>query len=241
MGKRGRKPSNKRKGYFYEDEENAVIDYLAATNIDEKNAIYNAILKPAFTKMIESIIRRYNLYIPDEDFNQTFEDTMSFLVTKLNNYDPEKGKKAYSYCGTVCKNHLIYKVNQFNKMQKRVLPFDNVVNELSDDIKLSNEIDNNSSNFITELIEKTIIKINNMLLGKNNINLNENERKIGKALVVLLENWEDVLSMNGSVKLNKSAVLFFLRDSTNLSTKELRDGMKKFKIGYYNTKKILLN
>lgn len=241
MGKRGRKPSNKRKGYFYEEEENAVINYLITNNIDEKNAIYNTIIKPAFTKMIESIIRRYNLYIPDEDFNQTFDDTMSFLLTKLNNYNPEKGKKAYSYCGTVCKNYLIYKVNQFNKTQKRALPFDDVVNELSDDIKLSNEIDNSSNNFITELIEKTIIKINNMLLGKNNINLNENERKIGKALVILLENWEDVLSMNGSVKLNKSAVLFFLRDSTNLSTKELRDGMKKFKIGYYNTKKILLN
>ena len=93
MGKRGRKPSNKRKGYFYEEEENAVINYLITNNIDEKNAIYNTIIKPAFTKMIESIIRRYNLYIPDEDFNQTFDDTMSFLLTKLNNYNPEKGKK----------------------------------------------------------------------------------------------------------------------------------------------------
>ena len=240
MGKRGRKPSNERKGYFYEKEEKAVTDYLSSNDEEEKNEIFNYVIKPAFTKMIESIIRRYNLYIPDEDFDQTFDDTMSFLLTKLNNYDPEKGKKAFSYCGTVCKNFLIYKVNQFKKIQKRVLPFDDIVNEIRDDINFSSEIDE-SNKFINELIDKTIIKINNMLSENSNINLNVNERKIGEALLLLLENWEDILNTNGSPKLNKSSVLFFLRDATNLNTKELRDGMKKFKIGYYNIKKSLLS
>ena len=240
MGKRGRKPSNERKGYFYEKEEKAVTDYLSSNDEEEKNEIFNYVIKPAFTKMIESIIRRYNLYIPDEDFDQTFDDTMSFLLTKLNNYDPKKGKKAFSYCGTVCKNFLIYKVNQFKKIQKRVLPFDDIVNEIRDDINFSSEIDEGNK-FINELIDKTIIKINNMLSENSNINLNVNERKIGEALLLLLENWEDILNTNGSPKLNKSSVLFFLRDATNLNTKELRDGMKKFKIGYYNIKKSLLS
>lgn len=239
MGKRGRKPSNKRKGYFYEKEENAVIDYLATNDENKKNELYNIIIKPAFTKMIESIIRRYNLYIPDEDFEQTFNDTLSFLLTKLNNYNPEKGKKAYSYCGTVCKNYLIYKVNQFNKFQKKLMPFEDIVSEIKDDINFSSEMEDNY--FINDLIDKTIEKINNMLSENSTINLNFNERKIGKALVILLENWEEVLSTNGSAKLNKSAVLFFLRDTTNLSTKELRDGMKKFKIGYFNIKKAILS
>lgn len=239
MGKRGRKPSNERKGYFYEKEEKAVTDYLLSTNEEEKNRIYNTVIKPAFTKMIESIIRRYNLYIPDEDFDQTFNDTLSFLLTKLNNYDPNKNKKAYSYCGTVCKNYLICRINQFNKAQKRSLPFEDIVSEIKDDINFSSEIEDD--NFINELIDKTIKKINMMLDENSTINLNLNERKIGKALVILLENWEEVLSTNGSAKLNKSAVLFFLRDTTNLSTKELRDGMKKFKIGYFNIKKSILS
>lgn len=239
MGKRGRKPSNERKGYFYEKEEKAVIDYLLSTNNDEKNEIYNTIIKPAFTKMIESIIRRYNLYIPDEDFEQTFNDTLSFLLTKLNNFNPDKNKKAYSYCGTICKNYLICRINNFNKNQKRSLPFEDIISEIKDDINFSSEIEDND--FINEVIEKTIEKINTMLDGNSAINLNINERKIGKALVILLENWEEVLSVNGSAKLNKSAVLFFLRDTTNLTTKELRDGMKKFKIGYFNTKKSILS
>ena len=62
MAKRGRKPSKKRKGYFYEEQEQAVRDYIRAESEEERNKIFNTILLPAFTKMIESIIRRYNLY-----------------------------------------------------------------------------------------------------------------------------------------------------------------------------------
>jgi hypothetical protein len=64
MGKRGRKPSE-RKGYFYEKEERAIIDYINETDVDKKNKIFNTILYPALTKMIESIIRRYKLFVHD--------------------------------------------------------------------------------------------------------------------------------------------------------------------------------
>ena len=54
--------------------------------------------------MVESIIRRYKLYPPqDENFDETFNDTLSFLMTKIDRFNPNSGYKAYSYCGTVCK------------------------------------------------------------------------------------------------------------------------------------------
>ena len=90
--KRGRKPSKERKGYFYEVQEQAVVDYISTDDIHEKNRIFNEILKPAFTKMIESIIRRYRLYPPDEEFDQTFDDTMSFLMAIIINRS--------RFCGT---------------------------------------------------------------------------------------------------------------------------------------------
>ena len=71
MSKRGRKPKTERKGYFYEEQEEAVAKYLATNDIDERNEIFNTVLKPAFTKMIESIIRRYKLYVPEEEFDET--------------------------------------------------------------------------------------------------------------------------------------------------------------------------
>ena len=96
MAKRGRKPSAERKGYFYEEEESAFVKYLTTENYKEKNEIFNNILFPAFTKMIESIIRRYNLYPPEETFQETFDDTISFLLSKIEHFDPSSGYKAYS-------------------------------------------------------------------------------------------------------------------------------------------------
>ena len=116
MGRRGKKP--RRKGYFYEEQEQAVVDYINAETKEDKERIFNEYLLTAFTKMVESIIRRYNLYPPDEEFDETFNDTISFLMTKMDHFKPESGYKAYSYCGTICKNYLIYKINQFSKRQK---------------------------------------------------------------------------------------------------------------------------
>ena len=79
-----------RKGYFYEEQENAVKEYVLTTDDIKKNQIFNKILLPAFTKMIESIIRRYDLHIPNEEFNETFNDTISFLMSKIEHFDAEK-------------------------------------------------------------------------------------------------------------------------------------------------------
>ena len=48
MGKRGRKTT--RKGYFYEEQEQAVIDYINAYEASEKERIFETSLKYAFTK-----------------------------------------------------------------------------------------------------------------------------------------------------------------------------------------------
>ena len=134
MAKRGRKPKEKteRSGYFYETEEDAFVNYLKSTDENEKNRIFNTYLHPAFTKMIESIIRRYNLYPPNEEFQETFDDTISFLMTKVEKFDPESGYKAYSYCGTICKNYLLFKINQFIKNQKRNESYDVISSEINE-------------------------------------------------------------------------------------------------------------
>ena len=89
MAKRGRKPNpNKKKEYFSEEEEMAVLMYLNSDDSSEKNRIYNDILKPAFEKMAESIIRRYKLYVPEETFEETFNDALSFIITKADKYRP---------------------------------------------------------------------------------------------------------------------------------------------------------
>ena len=294
MAKRGRKPKE-RKGYFYEKEENAIVQYINEKNIEEKNRIFNTILYPALTKMIESIIRRYKLFVPDEDFEQNFNDTISYLLTKIDHFKPRitgydliedekelskyhfvtmseedlKSKlrdaseedpdyivvyfgfddedesninkkyykkethnyKAYSYCGTVCKNYLMFKSTQYAKKKIRNTSYDDVFEDLSNNVKYST----NETSY-AEIAEKLVVnvayEIERMIENAEENLLNENEIKVGNALINLLRNWEEVLPDGGSNKLQKSSVLYFLRGETMMSTKEVRDNMKKYKCIY---------
>lgn len=237
MAKRGRKPSQDRKGYFYEREEEAFVKYMQCEDEIEKNKIFNEYLLPAFTKMIESIIRRYKLYPPDEEFQETFDDTISFLISKFDKFDPSSGYKAYSYCGTVCKNYLIYKINQFAKNQKRSESYDNMFYELSNDSKYSYDQYSNLSDSLTNLIKETSEGINEMIENSEKYKLKENEIKVGKALVDLMLNWEEIFERMGSNKFNKSSILLFLKESTMLNTNEIRNSMRVFKNKYYLLKK----
>ena len=60
-------------------------------------------------------------------------------------------------------------------------------------------------------------------------NLNENELKLGNALYDLFENYETIFVGTGNNKFNKNVILLSLREMTNLSTKEIRSSMKRFK------------
>jgi hypothetical protein len=241
MGKRGRKAGKDRKGYFYEQEEQAVIDYVSSNDQLEKNRIYLEYLQPAFTKMIESIIRRYNLYLPDEIFQETFDDTMSFLLTKIEHFKPDSGFKAYSYCGTICKNYLILKIKQYNNNLIRNDRYEMVQNDIDDNVKFSYDSDNNQIQFLTELLENITDKISAMLESKESFKLNENEIKVGNALVSLLTNWGDLFARMGSNKFNKSSILMFIKELTLLNTSEIRMAMKKYKSAYQGVRKKLLD
>ena len=238
MAKRGRK----RKGYFYEEQEQAVVDYINAPNMAVKNHIFNDCLRPAFTKMIESIIRRYKLRPPDEEFEETFNDTISFLMSKIELYDPDKGFKAYSYCGTICKNYLIWKINNFKKIQSREEVYNDIY-EVSDSNGnlVTNPRDAQNAELVDKLIKNISDEIRKIIDTQNEPELTHNERIVGLALIDLFEHWEILEQELGSNKFNKSAILLYLKELTRLDTTTIRDSMKKYKKAYYNLKRLLLN
>ena len=230
MAKKGRKP-NTDKNYFVEKQEQAIIDYIKCEDMREKNKIFNNVLYPALTTMIESIIRRYKLHVPDEEFEMTFNDTISYLLSKIANFDPEKGCKAYSYCGTVAKNYLIGRNVQLVKNRKRNDSYDLLYDSLKNNVKYSvNMYEYNELPDV--LITGSLNSIKEILDNKEQYKLSEKEIKVGNALYNLFENWSLIMPDDGSNKLHKSTVLYFLRETTMLSTKEIRDNMKKYKNAY---------
>ena len=70
---------------------------------------------------------------------------------------------------------------------------------------------------------------------------NENELKLGYALIELFDNYGNIFIGNDNNKFNKNIVLLSLREMTNLNTKEIRIYLKKFKVLYLETLKKIHN
>ena len=301
---RGSKKENEY--YFGEREEEAFREYINCKIPSQKDKIFREILYPAFTKMVESIIRTFRLFTPDEDFDVTFADTLSHLVTKLQNFDTSKGKvvidgkeyavrnvgltfietvednkgnkvkqktfypfvdnivtiddvpyklegdnlikgdkiyaierhKVYSYCGTVCKNHLIYKRDRFDKQQKKYLTYETafgtggLANADNDEQRVLVD-DDEDIKFNEELINTYIWNLQDMLDPSKFSMISTNERKVGNALLDLLLNWEDLFCRMGSNKFNKTSFFYFLRESTHLETPQIREALVRYRDLYY--------
>ena len=221
--KRGRKTVNV--NYFDVREEDAVRSFLLAETSEEKNKIYNEYLRGPLDKMISSIIRRYKLYRKDMDFVEIHCDTHSFLMTKVDKFKPAKEKKAYSYFGTICKNYLMGQIIKDQKETNRKVSYEDVSESIEERPDMVYHIDDDvvDTNLI---LTEYVSELKEFIDGEN---LNENERKLGYALVDLFHNYETIFSGNENNKFNKNIILLSLREMTNLSTKEIRGSIKKFK------------
>jgi len=221
--KRGRKAVNT--NYFDVREETAVRNFLLAESSHEKNKIYNEFLRGPLDKMISSIIRRYKLYRKDMDFNEIHVDTHSFLMTKVDKFKPDKNKKAYSYFGTICKNYLMGQIIKDQKETNRKISYEDISSSIEERPDMSYRIDE-------DIIETDVIILKYLEELKEFIeteNLNDNEKKLGYALVDLFDNYQTIFSGADNNKFNKNVILLSLREMTNLSTKEIRSSIKRFK------------
>jgi len=233
--KRGRKPKNN--NYFDVREETAVRMFLTASTYTEKNEIYDEYLRGPLDKMIESIIRRYKLYRKDMDFREIHHDTHSFLITKVDKFRPAKGKKAYSYFGTICKNYLMGQIIKDQKEQNRKISYEDITSKLENRPDMIYYIENEKIE-PTEVIVKFLDELNDYI---ENNDLNNNELKLGYALMELFENYNQIFIGTDNNKFNKNIILLSLREMTNMSTKEIRTSMRKFKNLYYELTKRLNN
>ena len=233
--KRGRKAV--KENYFDIREEEAVKRFLIAKTSEEKNKIYNEFLRAPLDKMISSIIRRYKLYRKDMDFQEVHVDTHSFLMTKVDKFKPSKNKKAYSYFGTICKNYLMGQIIKDQKETNRKISYEDVSSALEQRPDMIYTIDDDTLG-VEVIISVYIKELKDFI---DNESLSDNEKKLGFALVDLFDNYETIFSSTDNNKFNKNIILLSLREMTNLSTKEIRTSIKKFKKLYLGIQSKLKN
>lgn len=254
--KRGRKPKNPQdKIYFGEKQENAVIEYIK--NQDDlilRNRLYVEILRPAFIKMIESIIRNYKLYVPDEPFEDTVNDAVSNLAEQIDKFKINSGKKAYSYYGTIVKHYVLKRRREAQEKIKNNPSYDSYEDEVVNYSPIINTYEKDRKIAENE-IKHLINRIKKMVENSQQEGLKKNEVKLGIGLITLLENWEDIMPFSSekicadgetkyitaSQKLNRSSVLLFLREQTGLDSKSIRTNMKKFRKEFLIIRNFVLN
>ena len=111
----------KKKGvqYFTKETEDAIILYNSTTDPEIKSRLYNDKIHYAFFKLTENIIHTFKFYYTEVDnITDLQHEVITFLLSKIHLFKPEKGAKAFSYFGTIAKRYLILS-NQKN-YKKRI-------------------------------------------------------------------------------------------------------------------------
>jgi len=240
--------------YFGEIEEMAVIAYNNAKSIEEKHRIYNSILKKPFEKMAEIVYKRYRSR--DNKGGYEIEDIISnalaHLIENMHKYDPNRinkngvKTKAYSYYQTVIHNY--YKDHGRNSYKEMInnLAFEDHFDEIESREENMYEIDAvNEAEMNEQLIELIVEKFRHRI--DTDTSLKKNEIIVGEAIINVLKNWHSLFmeetaigNYNKKISNNfaKNKILFFLKEITNLSTKEIRSSMKQYKDLYFLEKNL---
>lgn len=214
--------------YFGEEQEEAVIRYLASESEEEKNKIFNEYLRAPLIIMVESIIRRYKLHRKGFTFDENHTDTISFLITKVEKFDPVQNHRAYSYFGTICKNYLMGTMQKDAKELNKKISYEDISTSIDDNADYSYSMDDVVIDF-QEIIKKLTKSIEEIIATEE---LNENELKLGYALLDIFYNFERIFQIGDGNKFNKNLILLSLREMTSLSTKEIRISLKKYRKVY---------
>jgi hypothetical protein len=159
------------------------------------------------------------------DFEEIHTDTHSFLMTKVDKFKPDKNKKAYSYFGTICKNYLMGQIIKDQKETNRKISYEDISSSLEERPDMSYRIDDDviETDYV---INEYLTELKDYIESEQ---LNDNEKKLGYALIDLFDNYESIFSGADNNKFNKNVILLSLREMTNLSTKEIRSSIKRFK------------
>jgi hypothetical protein len=253
--KRGRKRTNNL--YFGAEQEEAVVKYLnigitlehfdeegkayyvwsgSTKQKRERDKVYLDYLHEPLTKMVESIIRTYKLYRKGYTFEDLHADALSFLLMKANKFDEETGNKAYSYYGTIIKNYLLGLVQKDEKNLKKFASYEENFEEVNerDELTYVIELEGDSLLMLITDVTDSIQKKLDEDEAKDFTVFNENERRVGNALIQMLLDWDKVLDekISESKKYDKLVIYETLRNLTKLNTKEMRKAINPFKEVY---------
>lgn len=123
----------KNKNYFTHDTELAIIKYTQSEDQVERNKLYREEIHYALFKLTQNLIHTFKFYYTEEtNLEDLQHEVITFLLTKLDKFNPSNGAKAYSYFGTIAKRYLIASNQKNYKKRMELLSLDNLNIEQED-------------------------------------------------------------------------------------------------------------
>ena len=221
----------KRKVYFGQEVQDAVVEYNSSTDDSERNVIYGTRIHAAFDKLAENIINTFKFTYFDYGFEDIKHEVVAFMVVNMHKYDHTKGSKAFSYFSVVAKNYLIL---HNNNNYKKLKSHDNM-----DALDRQSKSTGFKESDYTTLTEEIVEYFDNNM---NTIFKKDRDLRIGYAIIDLMKQREDIENFN------KKAIYILIREMTDVETTHitsvvntLKKHYKKLLDKYYNNGSILFN
>ena len=212
------KKTRKKRLYFTQEHEDAIVEYCRTEDIRTKTVLYETLIGPAFDEMVKKIIYTYKFNtLPNID---SLEDECKFwLVTILYKFDPDKGHKAFSYFSVITKNWFIHKVKKNSKRLRAEVYLD--------DLRIVDQNLITKNTYIEDRANREFWKIlNDAVNNWSNEDLKEQEQKLLSAIRVLLDNKDKIEIFN------KKAIYLYIREISGLNSKQITAGLQKIRIKY---------
>lgn len=190
-----------------------------------RNTVYRDVIRPVFLEMINKIVFTYK-FTNLPNVSMLKDECEIHLITILSNFDATKGSKAFSYFSVITKNWFIAKVKKTAIQLRRESAYENISkNAESRHLAVYNDYDEAREwREYMEHLWKEIYRWEKQ-------NLKENEVKVLKAIKILLAE-PDVIEI-----FNKKAIYLYIREITNLNTKQVLNSLQRFRNDYFNFKK----
>ena len=215
--------------YWGELQESAIIDFNTNENTDSKHKVYNDVILPAFSKLVENIYYTYNFNKILFDYQQTRHEAMAHLYEKLGKFDPTSGAKSFSYFGTIVKNWMI---QQSNAAKKQVF----VDNENVDTVVFDKSME------FYEDIEKTkddYAFIEGLIGCFDDLMIQD---AMNKDDLAVLEIINDIMKNYHKFNIyNKKQLYVYVREATDLPSRKITKSIKKIKKTYMVLKDEYIN
>jgi hypothetical protein len=228
--RKSRSPAkNSLKLYFHSGTHDAIVKFQTETDDEMRQKIYEQEILPAFTKLVENLIFIHgaNAHVSVDEFKN---DCVSFLYEKMKKFDDSRGTKAFSYFNVVAKNWIIMRMRQKIKHTKKHINIDDktIVSEM----EVLNVVEPTFEIYGSAGKKATQTEQLGLMFNELSDRIEQDHEKLClEAIEKLFQNIDDIDFFN------KRAVFVYIREMTNLSTKQISTAMSSIKKHYRETMK----